>query len=110
VWVVEATLIPGKRNVAAKRKLYLDEDTWQVVLSDTWDAQGKLWKTGELHPHRSGPAARHDPTYVVYDLQSGAWAYTFSLNSVTSGVKYDKFDSKTLVDYTPSAISGGSAR
>jgi len=47
VWVLEATLRDGKRNVAAKRRLYLDEDTWQAVLADTWDAQGKLWKTGQ---------------------------------------------------------------
>ena len=111
VWVVEASLMPSKRNVAAKRRLYLDEDTWQIVLSDTWDGQGKLWKTGQAYTlvFPDQPMAQTLP-YVVYDLQSGAWAYTFSFNSVTTGVKYEKFDSKTLVDYTPSAMSGGSAR
>ena len=40
VWVVEATLREGKRNTAAKRRFYLDEDTWQVVLADSWVALG----------------------------------------------------------------------
>jgi hypothetical protein len=111
VWVVEATLLPGKRNVAARRKLYLDEDTWQAVLSDTWDGQGKIWKTGEaftlVFPEQ--PSAATLP-YAVYDLQSGAWAYTFSFNAVNSGVRFDRFDGNTLADFTPSALSGGSAR
>ena len=111
VWVVEASLVPGKRNVAAKRKLYLDEDTWQAVLSDTWDGQGKLWKSGQAFTF----VAPDQPiastlSYALIDLQSGAWVYQFALNAVTTGIMYDVYDSKTLVDYTPSAISGGSAR
>ena len=111
VWVVEATLFPGKRNVAAKRRFYLDEDTWQAVLSDTWDGQGKLWKTGQAYTLEfpDQPSAATLP-YVIYDLQSGAWAYTFSFNAVSAGVKFEKFDGRTLVDFTPSALSGGSAR
>lgn len=46
VWVVEAELAPGKRNVVPKRRIYVDEDTWNGVLYDGWDAQGQLWRTG----------------------------------------------------------------
>ena len=44
VWVVEATLAPGKRNAVAKRRIYLDEDTWQAVGAEEWDASGNLWR------------------------------------------------------------------
>ncbi|SCK14884.1 Protein of unknown function [Variovorax sp. HW608] len=46
VWVVEATLKPGQRHVLPKSRYYLDEDTWEVVLSDRWDANGQLARTG----------------------------------------------------------------
>nr|WP_298169907.1 DUF1329 domain-containing protein [uncultured Pseudomonas sp.] len=44
VWVIDATLAPGKRHVVPHRRYYLDEDTWQILLVDGWDAQGQLWR------------------------------------------------------------------
>jgi len=46
VWVVEATLHPGERNVIARRKFYVDEDTWTIGVVDCWDGNQNLWKTG----------------------------------------------------------------
>lgn len=45
VWVVEATLKPGQRHQAPKSRYYCDEDSWNCVLGDRWDANGQLWKT-----------------------------------------------------------------
>ncbi|MGC7404357.1 DUF1329 domain-containing protein [Pandoraea pneumonica] len=50
VWVVDASLAPGKRHAIPKRRLYLDEDTYIAVLSDSWDAQGQLWHTAYSLP------------------------------------------------------------
>lgn len=47
VWVVEATVKSGVRHLAPKRTFYLDEDSWNVVLAEDYDAQGKLWKVRE---------------------------------------------------------------
>ena len=44
VWVVEGTLRSGARHVYAKRRFYLDEDSWQIVLTDEYDSRGELWK------------------------------------------------------------------
>jgi len=44
VWVVEATLASGKRNAVAKRRLFLDEDTWQALVAEEWDASGGFWR------------------------------------------------------------------
>jgi hypothetical protein len=43
VWVVEATLKPGKRHIYPKRRLYIDEDNWVAVLSETYDSKGLLF-------------------------------------------------------------------
>ncbi|MEO8808482.1 MAG: DUF1329 domain-containing protein, partial [Burkholderiaceae bacterium] len=47
VWVVEATVKAGVRHLAPKRTFYVDEDSWNPVLADDYDGQGKLWKMRE---------------------------------------------------------------
>jgi hypothetical protein len=42
-WVVEATLHPGERNVMARRRFYIDEDTWGIGLGDAWDSGDNLF-------------------------------------------------------------------
>ena len=44
VWVVEADLKPDKRHQCPKQVYYLDEDTWEAVLSERYDANGQLWR------------------------------------------------------------------
>jgi len=50
VWVVEAQLAPGKRHVMPKRRFYVDEDSWNVLWADGWDAQGQLWHSSMALP------------------------------------------------------------
>lgn len=45
VWQVEATLKENSRHIYAKRTFYLDEDSWVLMLADSYDAQGSLWRT-----------------------------------------------------------------
>ena len=44
MWVVEATLREGKRHVVPKRVYYIDEDSWNILMIDGWDAKGELWR------------------------------------------------------------------
>ena len=63
MWVVEATLKPGKRHVYSKRTFYLDEDSWAALAADQYDARGQLYRV-ELRLHgaqlrRAGAVHRH---------------------------------------------------
>jgi hypothetical protein len=49
VWVVEGTLKPGMQHVYSRRVFYLDEDSWQIAVADSWDLQGRLWRVNEAH-------------------------------------------------------------
>ncbi|HET7867242.1 MAG TPA: DUF1329 domain-containing protein [Burkholderiaceae bacterium] len=84
VWEVEATLLPGKRHVVAKRKYYLDEDTWQILLFDGWDGKGELWRTNFtltlLAPDI--PALLGHVMWGGYDLQTGAYYLNAALNEL----------------------------
>ena len=49
VWVVEATLRTGISHVYARRVFYIDEDSWQILASEEYDANGNLWRVSEAH-------------------------------------------------------------
>ncbi|GAB3628352.1 hypothetical protein PTE30175_01814 [Pandoraea terrae] len=50
VWEIEGTVRAGQRDVRARRKIYVDEDSWVAVLGDTFDGQGTLWHTTIAFP------------------------------------------------------------
>ncbi len=89
VWEVEATLLPGKRHVVPRRKYYVDEDTWQIILIDGWDAKGELWRTHFtltlLAPDI--PALLGNVLWGGYDLESGAYYLNMASNELPSQYK-----------------------
>ncbi len=89
VWEVEATLATGKRHVAAKRKYYIDEDSWQIILFDGWDAKGELWRTNFtltlLAPDI--PALLGNVMWGGYDLQTGAYYLNLATNELPGQIK-----------------------
>jgi hypothetical protein len=50
VWVVEARLREGFRHINPRRTYYLDEDSYQILMADHYDANGELWRYSEAHP------------------------------------------------------------
>lgn len=60
VWVVEGTVRTSSRNRRAldptkrghaysKRVFYIDEDSWQIAVADSYDESGAIWRTAEGH-------------------------------------------------------------
>ncbi|MGH8446568.1 MAG: DUF1329 domain-containing protein [Solimonas sp.] len=47
VWVIEGTLKPGTRHVYGKRRMYVDEDSWQMLMADNYDRRGQLWRVAQ---------------------------------------------------------------
>jgi hypothetical protein len=84
VWEIDATLAAGKRHVVPKRKYYVDEDTWQILLIDGWDAKGELWRTNYtltlLAPDI--PAVLGNMLWGGYDLQTGAYYLNMAANEL----------------------------
>jgi hypothetical protein len=86
VWEVEATLREGKRHAVAKRRYYIDEDTWTILLSDGWDAKGELW-----HGYYSLTLLAPDVPALLgnvvnwggYNLQTGEYYYDVGTNGHT---------------------------
>lgn len=109
VWIVEAELGAGKRHQLPKGRYYLDEDTWQAVLADRWDANGALAKT-----LWSLPAVLPDVPAVVqlssgfYDLNSGSWFIQKAYAGMPE--QYSIVDRYKSSEFSPAAMAGQGVR
>ncbi|WP_020655123.1 DUF1329 domain-containing protein [Massilia niastensis] len=102
VWVVDATLKSGARHTVPKRRFYLDEDTWNVVISDQWDAKGQFWKNINLltFVFPDEPVAMV-VTNLIYNVQSKAYTVQNAINAAPGGVTFkqlpaDSFTTQAL--------------
>jgi hypothetical protein len=88
VWVVEGRLRQGQRHVYSRRVFYLDEDSWQILVSDSYDSEGRLWRVAESHAlnYYDVPLLwdtlqvyhdLHDRRYFVFGLDVGVSAPRF---------------------------------
>jgi hypothetical protein len=49
VWMLEAVKKPDADHLYSRRIFYLDEDSWQIVLAESYDREGNLWRVNESH-------------------------------------------------------------
>ncbi len=108
VWVVEATLKEGERNIYAKRVFYVDEDNWQIGVADYYDGRNELWRVGL---HNAIQYTEVDMPFsageVIHDLQSGRYI-AMSLVNEEKGYTFNHKASHG--DFTPAALRRDSKR
>ena len=108
VWVVDATLKPGKRHIYAKRTFYLDEDSWTALSADQYDAKGKLYRASFAHMSPSYDAKTPNAeTQVFYDLTSGVYNVSFLMGPY-DGVHYTA--PLPANQWSPDALAGAGIR
>jgi hypothetical protein len=72
VWKLTGTLREGTSHIYSYRELFLDEDSWWVLLADNYDTRRQLWRPIELHLVNLYDAQTMFYTLLdSYDLQSG---------------------------------------
>lgn len=109
VWVVEATLKPGKRHLYSKRVFYLDEDSWNAVASDEYDGRGQLYRVSFAYvtPSYDVPAPYAD-VQGGYDLISDIYFLNAWPAENAGGFRYTaKMPDK---DWSPEALAGSGIR
>jgi hypothetical protein len=109
VWVVEGTLAPGKHHIVPRRRLYMDEDTWLALYSDSWDESGKLWKFahGTTYLMPEVPALILGSQFV-YDLELGGYVFGFSFNGEAQGYRITAPHSASA--FSPEALAARAVR
>jgi hypothetical protein len=92
VWVVEAKLAPGKRHAYSKRRWYIDEDSWNPVMSENFDSRGNLWRVGYfLSDYEYQTECYNKHTQVFMDLPSGHYVSNF--------ITIDRKEADFSIDY-----------
>jgi hypothetical protein len=92
VWVLQATLKPGAKHVYSRRVFYVDEDSWQIAVAESYDLDGRLWRVNEAHAINyyevpvlwSTLEVYHDlveDRYLVTGLDNARHTYRFSEGS-----------------------------
>lgn len=89
VWVVDAELKSGARHTVPRRRFYIDEDSWNILITDQWDAKGQIWKSINILPW----VFPEVPTianfeHIVYNLQSKAYNLQNSINRSPGGMNF----------------------
>jgi hypothetical protein len=102
VWVVEATLRPGTSHIYARRTIYLDEDSWQILGADQYDGRNQLWRVSEAHviTYYEVPVL-WQTVEAHYDLQNARYL-ALGLNNQEPGVEFDV--PMSLDEFTPDAL------
>ncbi len=108
VWVVEANLKAGTSHVYPRRTFYVDEDSWQILAVDQYDARGQLWRVSEAHCINYYDARIFWSTLEVHtDLQAGRY---LAIGLDNEGKMYDFTIKRTAADYSPDALRRAGVR
>jgi hypothetical protein len=80
VWIIEANLHPGIHNVNARRRFYIDEDSWFALLGEGYDGQGEMWKAYAIY-NQCEPSvpATCEQGMAVFNLQTGDYVFNGSI-------------------------------
>lgn len=93
-WVIEGKLKPGQsHSVAARRRMYIDEDTWAPTAAALYDKNDKLARVQEAHifNYYDQPLC-NIASDVVYDIAGGRY-HVVGLRNEQKPVNWDIEDS-----------------
>lgn len=77
VWVVEATLREGFRHIYGKRRFYVEEDGWNIAITENYDGRGELWRTVLLNSIYAYDVMGYEKrSQIFHDLRAGIYNAT----------------------------------
>ncbi|HKZ74948.1 MAG TPA: DUF1329 domain-containing protein [Steroidobacteraceae bacterium] len=103
VWVVDSTLKPGTSHLYARRTLYVDEDSWQIVAVDCYDRRGQLYRVQEGHAINYYDVPNYWTTLeLVMDLSNGRYLALGLDNEEPRTIDFSI--KRTPADYQPQVL------
>jgi hypothetical protein len=102
VWVVEGVRRPDAQHIYSKRVFYVDEDSWNILLSESYDDDGELWRVGESHTINFYEVPTLESTLeLLYDLKRRRY-YATGLDFGREPPKYE--DGADPREFSPNAL------
>ncbi|MYM26285.1 DUF1329 domain-containing protein [Duganella sp. FT135W] len=110
VWVVDATLRNGQRHTSPKNRYYFDEDTWNAVMAERYDASGALTRVPFAVPVVITEGQTTEQTlWGIYDLVGGSTFIAGFYNERTTPYKIVQKPWKESL-FTPDVMAGEGVR
>lgn len=112
VWIVQATLKSGERNAFSKWDFYVDEDSWRILATESYDAAGNVYKVGFSYPwqnYAQGDATAMAHTIGIYDLSKGTYDLTF-VQTAGNGFWQCTTTPPNMSDFTAQAVAAQAIR
>lgn len=115
VWVIEAKLKNGQRHALSKRLIYLDEDSWAVMVNEGYDQAGKLVRAIFTHhlPNysgRDGGLVDFVSASQTYDLSRGSFCVIGNFSSPGSYFRVVPRTAEFAAKINPQALAGAGVR
>jgi len=102
VWVVEANLKSDTRHTYKKRVFFIDEDSWQIAVTDIYDNRDELYRVGVAHGLNYYEVPTQWSTLEVFhDLQSRRY---IAMGLDNEAKMYDFSAKLKNVSFTSSAL------
>ncbi len=102
VWVVDATLKEGARHIYKRRRFYVDEDSWNILVVDIYDNRDRLWRVSEAHVINYYEKPMLSSTLEVHaDVQAGRY---LALGLQNEYPMADMTSELSPGDFTPAAL------
>ncbi|MGJ8671206.1 MAG: DUF1329 domain-containing protein [Oceanococcus sp.] len=90
VWVLEANVKPDQAHIYKRRVMYLDEDSWLILLQDIYDERDQFWRTGMSFAMQYPQVPLLvNAMQAHYDLQSRRYVVINMQNEEKNPVEYD---------------------
>lgn len=108
VWVVEATLRQGARHTVPKRRLYIDEDSWNIISTDMWDAKDQFWKSDTLLTWVFPEVpVQLVVSQLIYNVQAKSYALQNSINRAPGSTNFKPYPPEF---FSPQALERAGVR
>ncbi len=110
VWVVEGKLKADKRHIYSKRRFYIDEDSWNIVLAENYDGRGRLWRVQQiLSIHAFDLPGIISRVEISHDLEKDSYLMDRLINEASGPpVKLDPLpDERTFTTSYVRKLGGG---
>lgn len=102
VWVVEANLKEGTRHTYKKRVFFIDEDSWQIAVTDIYDNRDELYRIGVAHGiNYYEVPAQWSTLEVFHDFQSRRY---IAMGLDNESRMYDFSVELNDTEFTPAAL------
>ena len=112
VWVVDAAKKSDTRHAYSRRTFYIDEDSWMIVATESYDGAGKLWRVANILSYPTyDVGGNNNSTWTFNDLLKGNY-FVINVGAKEPGNHVRSYSSGEglPIKMTPQSVAAGSVR